>query len=164
MKKTWTYGADADLALNTFVKLVRANATVMRIEATHIRSDYNLTEPQFGVVESLGHLGPMPMGELSRKRLVTGGNMTVVIDNLEGQGLVSREANPEDRRSFTVALTAQGKYLFKHIFPDHADHMRRMFSVLNADEQHQLGDLLKKLGTRLHTGMPTQMEGRDHDG
>ncbi len=158
MPKTWTYGDEADLALNTFVKLVRAHSTVMRIEAAHIRCDYGLTEPQFGVIEGLGHLGPMPMGELSRKRLVTGGNMTVVIDNLEEQGLVRRDANPEDRRSFTVALTAKGKALFERIFPHHADHMRHMFSVLDADEQRRLGDLLKTLGTRLQAGLPAHME------
>ncbi len=158
MAKNWTYGAQGDLALDTFVKLVRAHATVVRIEAAHMRKDYGLTGPQFGVLDGLGHLGPMQMGELCKKMLVTGGNMTVVVDNLEGQGLVQRLATPEDRRSVTVSLTAKGQKLFERIFPDHASHMQRMFSVLDEAEQRRLGELLKKLGTSLSAGMPATKE------
>ncbi|MBT3346601.1 MAG: MarR family transcriptional regulator [Gemmatimonadetes bacterium] len=157
--KTWTYGPQADLALDTFVKLVRGHATVYRLEVAHIRTDYGLTEPQFAVIEGLGHLGAMQMGELSRKMLVTGGNMTVVVDNLERDGLVKRLPNPEDRRSLMVDLTPKGKKLFERIFPHHAENLARMFSVLDEAEQRRLGQLMKKLGTRLSKGLPVQKEG-----
>lgn len=156
MAKSWTYGPEADLALDTFVKIVRGYATIYRLEAAHIRCDYGLTEPQFAVIEGLGHLGAMQMGELSRKLLVTGGNMTVVVDNLERDGLVRRSPNPEDRRSLNVDLTPKGRKLFDRIFPDHAAHMANMFSVLDASEQRRLGQLMKKLGTRLSAGLPAQ--------
>ncbi|MFH0879598.1 MAG: flagellar hook capping FlgD N-terminal domain-containing protein, partial [Lentisphaerota bacterium] len=53
---------------------------------------------QFSALECLGHLGPMMIGELTRKQLVSGGNMTVVVDNLEKEGLVKRVVNAKDRR------------------------------------------------------------------
>jgi MarR family transcriptional regulator, 2-MHQ and catechol-resistance regulon repressor len=156
MTKTWTYGPEADLALNTFVKLVRGYSTITRLEVAHIRNDYGLTGPQFGVLDSLGHLGAMSMCEISRKMLVTGGNITVVVDNLERDGLVKRMPNPQDRRSMTVDLTPRGRKLFDKIFPDHARNMTRMFSVLTEAEQKRLGELMKKLGMRLATGLPEE--------
>jgi MarR family 2-MHQ and catechol resistance regulon transcriptional repressor len=158
MTETRTYGDAADLALDTFVKLVRAFSTIARLEGAHIRSDYGLTPPQFGVLDALGHLGAMTMGELCRKRLVTGGNMTVVVDNLEEAGIVRRRPSPEDRRSTIVDLTREGRRRFDRIFPHHAQSMARMFSVLDASEQRQLGRLLKKLGRALaESGVPEEV-------
>lgn len=140
------YGKKADLALGTWVKLARAAATFGRLAARDI-DRYGLTPPQFSVVEALGHLGPMHLGELSRKMLVTGGNTTVVVDNLEREGLVVRSPSDKDRRAIVVALTPKGSKLFKEIFPQHAAFVTRMASVLSESELRTLSELLKKLGT-----------------
>jgi len=110
---------------------------------------FGLTEPQFGVLEALGHLGPLRLGELSRKRLVSGGNMTCVVDNLEKEGLVERIHSTEDRRQILVRLTAKGKTLFDDIFVKHAEFIGRVASVLTEQEQETLAGLLKKLGLSL---------------
>lgn len=146
MKTTEKYGEKIDLALSTWVKLARASATLNRHSAENIRS-FGLTPPQFGVIESLGHLGPMKVGGLCEKMLVTGGNMTLVLDNLEKQGLVERVPSPEDRRAINVQLSTKGRDLFDKIFITHAEYITEMISVLNAEEQSKLSELLKKLGT-----------------
>lgn len=148
MMTTRQYGKQADRALTLWVKLARAFSVFNKRTQDHIRM-FGLTQPQFGVLESLGHLGPMTIGELCKKMLVSGGNMTVVIDNLEKEGLVERVREDRDRRSVMIQLTAKGKKLFKAIFSKHAEYVTKLASVLTTAEQEQLGGLLKKLGLSL---------------
>lgn len=148
MRPTARYGPTADAALGLWVKLTRAHATLDRIAKRDI-ARYQLTEPQFAVLETLGHLGPMRHCELSRKMLVTGGNTSLVIDNLEKAGLVRRERDPEDRRSVHVHLTPKGEKRFKEIFPMHAEVIASAASVLTREEQQELSRLLRKLGRLL---------------
>jgi MarR family 2-MHQ and catechol resistance regulon transcriptional repressor len=142
------YDPDAAAALGLWVKLSRAFGTFDRIAKRDI-ARYELTEPQFAVLEALGHLGPMRHCELSRKMLVTGGNTSLVIDNLEKAGLVRRERDPEDRRSVHVHLTPKGEKRFKEIFPMHAEVITAAASVLTTAEQQELSRLLRKLGRLL---------------
>ena len=75
--------------------------------------------------------------------------MTVVVDNLEKEGYVERISNPDDRRSTVIKLTSKGEAKFSEMFPSHARHIEELCSVLSDEEQVQLSDLLKKLGTGL---------------
>ena len=145
MKHPELYGTDAQRALDMWVKLARAYATFNKATVKDIRR-YGLTQPQFGTIECLGHLGPMTIGELSRKMLVSGGNMTCVVDNLEKEGLVVRRHSETDRRSVIVALTLEGEELFARIFPLHARFITETAGVLTAEEQEELARLLRKLG------------------
>jgi MarR family 2-MHQ and catechol resistance regulon transcriptional repressor len=151
MKSTRQYGKKIDAALGMWVKLARAHDTFAKLTHDNIRS-FGLTTPQFGVLECLGHLGPMMIGDLCRKMLVSGGNMTVVVDNLAKDGLVERIPSKEDRRAIVVRLTVKGKKLFDEIFIKHAKCVSSLASVLSDKEQENLGVLLKKLGTSLKKG------------
>ena len=148
MKATQQYGETADCALGLWVKLARASTTVHRLAARNI-AGYNLTEPQFAVLECLGHLGSLPIGTLSKKMLVSGGNMTVVVDNLEREGLVERLPDPADRRCINVRLTDEGQRYIKKIFIRHAKYITQLVSVLSMNEQQELSSLLRKLGLGL---------------
>jgi MarR family 2-MHQ and catechol resistance regulon transcriptional repressor len=76
--------------------------------------------------------------------------MTVVIDNLEKQGLVERRRSSEDRRSTIIQLTEKGKQLFDQVFVQHAQFVEELiWSVLPEEEITQLSGLLKKLGVAL---------------
>lgn len=153
MHSTTAYGAAAETALGLWVKLSRAHGTFDRIAKRDI-ARYGLTEPQFAILEALGHIGPMKQCDISRRMLVTGGNTTLVIDNLEKAGLVRRERNPEDRRSVHVHLTARGLERFAEIFPQHAEAITAAASVLTTQEQEDLSRLLKKLGLLLAARNP----------
>ncbi len=150
MKTTKRYGKRADTALTMWVKLARAHDTFKRLTADNIRT-FGLTTAQFGALETLGHIGPMLIGELTRKQLVSGGNMTVVVNNLVKEGCVERIVDTKDRRAIHVRLTAKGKRLFEKIFPHHARHVAEIASVLSEQELEELGRLLKKLGIGLAT-------------
>ena len=148
MKTTKRYGKNADLALSLWVKLARAYSTFCKLTIKQI-STFGLTEPQFGVLECLGHLGPLTLGELSKKQLVSGGNITCVVDNLEKEGFVERVPSKEDRRAIVAQLTPKGKKLFDNIFLQHAKYITKISSVLKEREQQELSRLLKKLGLAL---------------
>ena len=148
MSSAMQYGKKAERALSMWVKLARAYAVFSKRSTEHIRS-FGLTEGQFGALEALGHKGPLTLGELCEKQLVSGGNMTVVVDNLEKEGLVKRVRSSVDRRVITVHLTGKGRELFKRTFARHAMHVADLASILTPDEQEQLGTLLRKLGTSL---------------
>ncbi|MCP3888092.1 MAG: MarR family transcriptional regulator [Desulfobulbaceae bacterium] len=133
------------LALNTFIKLVRCTNSVTA--DIHKNLPSGLTVSQFGILEALFHLGPMPQKELAQKILKSAGNITTVINNLEKASLVSRTTNDQDRRFYNISLTPKGKRLIQDIFPAHADVILERLSKLTEDEQEILGKLLGKLSS-----------------
>lgn len=134
-------------AADSYVKLMRAAASVgLRLER-HLAS-LGLTENQFGVLEILLHLGPRAPGELKAKLLTTGGNITLVLDNLQKRGLVERRPDPTDRRRLTVHLTPEGLKTVKRTFPAHLARIVEEMSALTAAEQEALGRLCRQLGRR----------------
>lgn len=135
------------LALNSYTKLMRAAETVTaRVSRTMLAA--GLTISQFGVLEALHHKGPLCQRDIAVKILKSSGNITLVIDNLEKQGLVKRERTSEDRRYLTVRLTEKGEALISTVFTDVEAAIIAEMGSLAADEQEILGRLCKKLGLR----------------
>lgn len=131
--------------LNAFIKLMRASDSINNRLSRHL-SDASLTLSQFGVLEALLHLGPLNQKALGEKLLKSGGNITLVIDNLEKNGWVERQRNPEDRRSMLIHLTPEGKEFISSYFPKHLSHIMKEFKVLSEGELEQLAHLCKKIG------------------
>lgn len=131
--------------LDAYIKLMRASNTVID-RITPILSRYNLTVSQFGVLEALLHRGPMCQKDLAGKLLQTGGNMTMVLNNLEKRGLVERQRQEGDRRYVTVALSGTGRSLVDEVFPTHLEELRATFEVLSESELAELGALCRRLG------------------
>lgn len=108
-------------------------------------STYDLTLPQFGVLEALYHLGNMTIGDLINKTLSTSGNMTVVIRNLEQDGLITRCAHPTDGRANVLQLTERGRQLIEAVFPEHLNDLDTQLANLSKEEKETLVRLFKKL-------------------
>ena len=132
-------------ALNAYVNLMRASDSVAAHMSAQIEES-GLTLGQFGVLEVLLHLGPMCQHELGEKLLRSGGNVTLVIDNLEKHGWVRRERQEDDRRMIRIHLTPKGRRLIARVFPEHAEAVTREMSRLTAEEQETLRRILRKLG------------------
>lgn len=145
MHNTSKASPDQHKALNIYVKLIRASSSVTARMHRHLRND-GLTGSQFGVLEALHHLGPLCQREIGNKILKTGGNMTLVIDNLEKRDLVKRVQDTQDRRYLKIHLTPRGQNLISGVFLRHVGIAENVFAALDGDEQEQLGKLLKKLG------------------
>jgi len=133
--------------LNAFIKLMRATDTINNSLNRH-HSEANLTVSQFGVLEALLHLGPLNQKALGQKLLKSGGNITLVIDNLEKSDWVTREQDPEDRRSMLIHLTPEGKEFISNYFPEHLNRIKEEFSVLTDEELDRLQEICKKLGLK----------------
>lgn len=132
-------------ALRLWIALARCYSTYARAVSCKV-GQYGLTTPQFGILEALYHLGPLTLGDLAGKLLVTGGNVTYVMDRLEEQGFVQRERSPEDRRIIQAKLTEKGYEVIARVFPGHGSFIEELSSTLSPDEQEELRRLLKKLG------------------
>ncbi len=141
--KTWS--EEEEEALRLWINLARCYVTFSRAVACKV-AEYDLTAPQFGVLEALYHLGPLSLGELAEKLLVTGGNVTYVMDRLEAQDLVVRERSGDDRRVVRAHLTTKGRATIDAVFPGHVDFVRNLVQGLEPGDRDTLRTLLKKLG------------------
>lgn len=130
--------------LSAFVKLMRGSDSLVSATHGHLASA-GLTISQFGVLEALFHLGPMPQKELADRILKSPGNMTTVLRNLEKRGLVYRKRSAEDRRISDVHLTADGSALISELFPRHLKGLVGAFSKFNDDELADFVRLSRKL-------------------
>ncbi len=138
------------LALLTYGRLMRA-ANTLRTFAARQLSETGLTLTQFAVLEALFHLGPMSLSDVARKILTTGGNLTMVVGNLERQGLVNRKCSAEDARVYMLSLTMKGRKLISEIFPEHAAALTGSLDMLTPTEQKKLGELCRKLAAQITT-------------
>ena len=144
-KASVSYGEAADTALKLFVVLSRAHRAV----GEHARRDqerHKLGATEFAVLEALYHKGPMLVGEVSARILLTSGSTTYVVDKLEERGLVERRPCASDRRAMYVDLTREGKALIRKIFPAHARAIATAVAGLTPEEQRAVTVLLKRLG------------------
>jgi len=132
-------------ALNAYVTLARASETIFARLGRDLASR-GLTLGQFGVLEVLLHLGPRCQKELGDKLLRSGGNVTLVINNLERQGWVRRGRLAGDRRKFRIELTPGGRRLIERVFPLHVKEIAKEFGRLDPAEQEALRRLCRKLG------------------
>jgi MarR family 2-MHQ and catechol resistance regulon transcriptional repressor len=145
---TQYHGTDKEIrALNTYIKLMRAaDSLLVRLQQRGTMGGLTIT--QFGTLELLLHKGPLPQHEICRKLLKSGGNITLVVDNLVKKGLVVRERSTTDRRVVMIELSAKGRLLIEDLFPDHARSIAEELSVLTLEEQDTLGRICRKLGRR----------------
>jgi MarR family transcriptional regulator, 2-MHQ and catechol-resistance regulon repressor len=136
---------DTELSLKLYVVLSRArNAVGRRADADIAR--HGLSVGEFAILEALYHKGPLLLGELQRKILVSSGGVTYLVDRLEAAGLVERRECVEDRRARYGALTERGEQLMREIFPPHAAAIDAAVAGLDEEEKRQAIELLRKLG------------------
>jgi DNA-binding MarR family transcriptional regulator len=145
MKTNKSYGEQNDLNLKTLVALSKSFQSVRKRETTTIREG-GLTLPQFAVLEILYHKGDLRICDIIERTLSTGGNMTVVVDNLAKDGLIARYPDPDDRRASLLSITETGITLMEKIFPNHVNNISGIFDILTTEEKQDLILLLKKLG------------------
>ncbi|NTW72978.1 MAG: MarR family transcriptional regulator [Eubacteriaceae bacterium] len=143
-KKILSYGELNNQNLKVLIALSRATKGVHKRSAK-IFNKGGLTTAQFSVLEALYHKGSMTINQIIESVLSTGGNMTVIINNLEKEALVTRCSNPEDRRSSLVEITEKGSEYIRKIFPEHLKDLAECFEALASEEKMLLIRLLKKI-------------------
>ncbi|MUT66525.1 MarR family winged helix-turn-helix transcriptional regulator [Paenibacillus sp. NEAU-GSW1] len=134
-----------DESLELYIALARASQWVNAHADRDIRK-HGLNRTEFGVLELLFHKGAQPLQQIGGKVLMSSGNITYVVDKLEGKGLVCRRTSTEDRRLIYAEVTEAGKQFMEDVFPQHAEVIQNAVEGLTAEEKRMASSLLKKLG------------------
>ena len=142
----------SELALSVWVRLLKAHGLMMR--EVRRRVPESLTLPQFDVLVQLARRDDgMTSGELTRELLVTAGNVTGIVDRLEGLGLVERRTVPEDRRAVKVRLTPRGRHLAQRAIPRHRKDVGALLEGVPQGDLARLRDLLGTVARALEESL-----------
>lgn len=99
-----------------------------------------ITGAQFGVLRCVADAGEegLMLSDLSRRLMVSCGNITGVVDRLENAGYLRRERSVQDRRVILARLTPAGRELFCRTWPEFQETLRQLLSVLSVEEHESL--------------------------
>jgi MarR family transcriptional regulator, 2-MHQ and catechol-resistance regulon repressor len=136
---------ETERALSAYINLIRASDSLVSKASAQLEQS-GITLGQFAILEALHHLGPMCQHALAHKLLRSGGNVTLVVDNLEKRGWVRRERQKDDRRMVQIHLTPKGARLIAKVFPEHAVAITQIMNELTGQEQEELRRITGKLG------------------
>ena len=139
--------ADGDHdALRLWLRLLTCTLLVERDIKARLRARYSMTLARFDLMAQLErHPAGMKMSELSRRLMVTGGNITGLTDQLVREGLVERRPVPSDRRAFSVRLTSGGRRAFLGMAREHERWIVGLIGGLSAGDRERLYALLGRL-------------------
>lgn len=132
--------------LRVWVRLLDCAKIIEKRLRRNFEDQFSTTLPRFDILATLDRAsGGLRMGELSRALLVSNGNVTTIVRQLQEQGLVSSRTDPEDARSAIVSLTDKGRAQFEILAKAHHGWVREALSDFPEDLQRDLLNLLTKL-------------------
>jgi DNA-binding MarR family transcriptional regulator len=140
-------------ALRLWLRLLTCTQLIEKQVRAELRARFGTTLPRFDLMAQLERSPDgLKMNELSRRMMVTGGNITGITDQLAAEGLVDRVDVEGDRRAYRVLLTPKGRKLFQEMAASHAEWVVDAFSGLTGKEIAALHKLLGKVKehARLH--------------
>ena len=138
--------AEDHRALRIWLRLLTCTQLIERRVRSRLRQGFATTLPRFDLMAQLErHPEGLKMSELSRLLMVTGGNVTAIVDQLEKEGLVERLAEPTDRRAFRIRLTRAGERSFADMAHAHETWIVELLSGLSRKEHEELLKLLARL-------------------
>ena len=141
-----TTPAEHPEALRLWLRMLTCTQLIETEVRSHLREQFDTTLPRFDLLAQLERAPEgLKMNELSRRMMVTGGNVTGITDQLVSEGLVERVAVPGDRRAFRVKLTSTGRRQFRGMAQQHEAWIVAAFESLSQREVESLHKLLGKV-------------------
>jgi DNA-binding MarR family transcriptional regulator len=142
---------DDHLSIRLWLRMLACTNTVEGRVASRLRDDFDTTLPRFDFLSQLErNPGGLRMTEISKRMMVTGGNVTRIADQLLAEGLITRAVAPDDRRASIVKLSAAGRRAFGEMARRHEGWIVEMFAGLAESERNALYTLLAKLKRHLN--------------
>ncbi|TAM34218.1 MAG: MarR family transcriptional regulator [Burkholderiaceae bacterium] len=139
-------------ALRLWLRLLTCTQLIEKQVRSGLREQFDTTLPRFDLMAQLERTETgMKMNELSRRMMVTGGNVTGITDQLVAEGLVERLEVAGDRRAFLVRLTPKGRKQFQDMAQQHEGWIMEAFAGLSEKEVGTLHKLLGKVKSRAST-------------
>jgi DNA-binding MarR family transcriptional regulator len=144
-------------AIRLWLRLLATERLVETRTRRLLLERFGTTLPRFDLMAQLERFPEgLRMNELSKRMMVTGGNVTGITDLLEREGLVERVADADDRRAWRVRLTRTGKRAFAAMAAEHERWIVEAFAPLTAREMATMAALLARLKTHVRS-----LEGQD---
>ena len=143
-------------ALRLWLRLLTCTQLVEKQVRSALREQFDTTLPRFDLMAQLERTPEgLRMNELSRRLMVTGGNVTGITDQLVAEGLVERVPVEGDRRAFCVRLTAPGRRQFNEMARAHEAWIVEAFAALGEKDIATLYRLLGKVKDHFQTPQET---------
>ena len=137
---------DDHQALRLWLRLLTCTQLIEREVRARLRERFDTTLPRFDLMSQLWrYAAGLKMNELSAHLMVTGGNVTGIVDLLEKDGLAERAAEPADRRAYRVRLTKSGRKLFSDMAGAHEEWIVELLGGLTRKEQAETYRLLARM-------------------
>ncbi|MFZ6819926.1 MarR family winged helix-turn-helix transcriptional regulator [Undibacterium sp. Ji22W] len=144
---------DHHLSLKLWLRMLSTTVMIENEIRNRLRAEFDITLPRFDLMAQLErHPDGLRMGELSKRMMVTGGNITGITDQLEQEGLVMRVIDKQDRRAYSVKLTPAGRKAFKAMASVHEAWVAELFSGVDAEQKSQMISLLSSVKSELSSG------------
>ena len=137
---------DDHRALRLWLRLITCSQLIEGRVRARLRERFGTTLPRFDLMSQLWRYPEgLKMNELSRHLMVTGGNVTGIVDRLEKEALVERADDPADRRAFRVRLTRAGRKAFAEMARVHEQWIAALLSGLSRRDHDELLRLLARM-------------------
>ncbi len=148
-------------SLRLWLRLLACSSLVEREVRARLRAEFEVTLPQFDLLAQLaaaagGDVRGLTMSELSRRLMVTNGNLTGLVERLVKEGLVTRAASPTDGRSHVIRLSPHGRRAFTAMAPLHEGWINEMFGALSREGREQLFGALGELRDSIRTSLSAE--------
>jgi DNA-binding MarR family transcriptional regulator len=142
---------DHHQSLKLWLRMLSCTVRIENEIRTRMRATFDITLPRFDLMAQLErHPEGLRMGELSKRMMVTGGNITGITDQLEQEQLVMRVPDLKDRRVYTVKLTDAGRRAFAEMAVVHEGWIAEMLHAIPAEDKGQLITLLSQMKQHLN--------------
>lgn len=142
---------DAPLDLKLWLRLLSCTVRVENTIRSRLRTTFGITLPRFDLMAQLErHPDGLRMGELSKRMMVTGGNVTGIADQLEREELVLRVPDPQDGRAFMLKLTPRGRTAFAQMAAVHQGWVADLFGDVSPDDKARMIALLDTMKRQLN--------------
>jgi DNA-binding MarR family transcriptional regulator len=139
-------------SLKLWLRMLSCTTLIEAEIRSRLRNEFDITLPRFDLMAQLDrHPQGLRMGELSKRLMVTGGNVTGITDQLEQEGLVVRAPVTDDRRAYSVKLTVAGRRAFTRMASVHEGWISQLMGGLSVEEKATLIELMSKMKQHLNT-------------
>jgi DNA-binding MarR family transcriptional regulator len=140
------YPADHKDELRLWLRLLTCTTMMETLIRGRLRESFDVTLPRFDLLAQLARAQEgVTLGELSRRMMVSNGNVTGLIERLVADGLVTRTPRPTDRRTVTVQLTEAGRRDFDVMAAEHQAWVADGFADLSGSDIDDLMHLLARV-------------------
>lgn len=132
--------------LRLWLRLLTCTTLIETEVRRRLREEHDFTLPRFDLLAQLDKAEDgLVLGEVSRRLMVSAGNVTALVERLLETGHITRSPSPTDRRVQIIRMTPEGRADFRAMAEDHADWIGTLFEGLDAREIEALMDLLGRL-------------------